>query len=73
MTDEFHNMPPELRPQPSCLLCNEERPCNWACPGTDSILAGAINIAEEMLAEFERAEAEAPAIAFITQSLTDSF
>jgi hypothetical protein len=51
----------------------EERPCNWACLGTDSILAGAMWVAEEMLADFERAEAEAPAVAFVTKSITDSF
>jgi hypothetical protein len=30
-------------------------------------------IAEEMLADFERAEAEAPAVAFVTKSITESF
>ena len=73
MTDEFENIPPELRPKPSCLLCMEERPCTWACLGTDSLLAGALWIAEEMLADFERAEAEAPAVAFVTKGITDSF
>jgi hypothetical protein len=73
MSNEFENIPPELRPKPSCLLCMEERPCNWAWLGTDSILAGAMWIAEEMLADFEQAEAEAPAVAFVTKSITDSF
>jgi hypothetical protein len=73
MSDKFGNVPTELRPQPSCLLCNEERPCNWACLGTDSILAGAMWIADEMLAEFEQAEAEAPGVAFVTKRINDSF
>jgi hypothetical protein len=73
MNDKFADMPPELRPKASCVLCMEERPCNWACLGTDSILAGAMWVAEEMLADFERAEAEAPAVAFVTKSITDSF
>jgi hypothetical protein len=30
-------------------------------------------ISEEMLADFERAEAEAPAIAFVTKKIADSF
>ena len=73
MGEGFEGIPPELRPKPSCLLCMEERPCNWACLGTDSVLAGAMWIAEEMLADFERAEAEAPAVAFVTKGITDSF
>ena len=73
MTDKFENVPPELRPRPTCLLCNEERPCTWACLGTDSILAGAIVIADELLADFEQAEAQAPAIAFVIKNITDSF
>jgi hypothetical protein len=73
MTKIFEGVPPELRLQPACLLCNEERPCTWACLGTDSILAGSLWISEEMLAEFERAEEEAPAVAFVTKSITDSF
>ncbi len=73
MTGRFENVPPELRPRLSCLLCNEERPCNWACLGTDSILAGSMWISDEMLAEFERAEDEAPAIGFVLTSIADSF
>ncbi len=73
MSDKLNNIPPELRPQPSCMFCMEERPCTWACLGTDSILAGALWIADEMLAEFERAEAEAPAVAFVTKKITESF
>ena len=73
MTDEFQSVPPELRPKPSCLLCMEERPCNWACLGTDSILVGAMCIADEMLADFERAESEAPAVAFVTKSITENY
>jgi len=73
MSEGFEGIPPELRPKPSCLLCMEERPCNWACLGTDSILAGAMWITEEMLADFEQAEAEALAVAFVTKSITDSF
>ena len=73
MSEGFEGVPPELRPQPSCLLCMEERPCTWACLGTDSLLAGAMWIADEMLADFERAEAKAPAVAFVTKSITDSF
>ncbi len=70
---EENNIPPELRPRPSCLLCLEERPCTWACLGTDSMLAGAMWIADEMLADFERAEAEAPAVAFIRKKINDNF
>ena len=73
MSSEFENIPPEMRPRPSCLLCMEERPCNWACLGTDSLLAGAMWIAEEMLADFELAEAEAPAVAFVTEIIAYSF
>jgi hypothetical protein len=73
MSKGLEGVPPELRPKPSCLLCQEERPCNWACLGTDSLLAGAMWIAEEMLADFEQAEAKAPAVAFVTKSITDSF
>jgi len=73
MSDKFENLPPELRPKPACRLCNEERPCTWACLGTDSILAGAMWIADEMLADFERAESEAPAVAFVTKSMTENF
>jgi len=73
MNSKFENLPPELRPRPACLLCNEERPCTWACLGTDSILAGAMWIADEMLADFERVEAEASAVAFVTKSITDKY
>jgi hypothetical protein len=73
MTEKFENVPPELRPRPSCLLCKEERPCIWVCLGTDSILAGSMWIAEEMMADFERAEAEAPAVAFVAKSIAESF
>ncbi len=73
MSELFGNIPPELRPKPSCLFCNEQRPCTWACLGVDSMLAGAMWIADEMLAEFERAEAEAPAVAFVTKKINESF
>ena len=73
MSDKLGNLPPELRPKRSCLLCNEERPCTWACLGTDSILVGAMYIADEMLADFERAESEAPAVAFVTKSITENY
>ena len=33
MSNEFENIPPELRPKPSCLLCMEERPCTLGVPG----------------------------------------
>lgn len=73
MSTSQANLPPELRPKPSCLFCDEERPCTWACLGADSILAGVMTIADEMLADFERAEAEAPAVAFAAKSLNDSY
>ncbi len=73
MVERFEGIPPELRPRPSCLLCTEERPCTWVCLGTDSVLAGAIWMAEEMLADFERAEAEAASVAFVVKGITDSF
>ena len=72
MTDRFERVPPELRQGPSCLLCHEERPCNWACLGTDSLLAGSVWISDEMLADFERAEDEAPAVGFVIKSITES-
>jgi len=73
MSTPRDSLPPELRPKPSCLFCDEERPCTWACLGADSVLAGAMTIADEMLADFERAEAEAPAVAFVTKSVNDSY
>ena len=73
MTNRFQNVPPELRRGPSCLLCNEERPCTWACLGTDSLLAGSVWISDEMLADFERAEDEAPAVGFVIKNIADSF
>ncbi len=72
MTEKFANVPPELRPRPACSLCNEERPCNWACLGSDSILAGSMWITEEMLADFERAEDEASAVAFVIKNITEN-
>lgn len=69
----FGSLPPELRPKPSCLLCDEARPCTWACLGTDSILAGTMWIADEMLADFERAEAEASAVAFVARSIAERY
>ncbi len=70
---DFYGMPPEARPKPSCVHCTEERPCTWACLVTDSLLAGAIWLANERLAELEREAAEAPDIASVTQGLSASF
>ena len=69
----FYGLPPEVRPRPACLQCNDERPCTWACLGTDSILAGSMWLAEELLVDWEREAAEAPTVAFVTQGLMDSF
>jgi hypothetical protein len=41
--------------------------------GTDSILAGSMWITQEMLAEFEREEDAAPAVAFVIKRITESF
>lgn len=68
-----YGIPPEARCKPSCMQCTEERPCTWACLGTDSILAGTVWLANELLAEYEQEVAEAPAAAFVTQGLVASF
>ncbi len=69
----FRGLPPEARPQARCARCNDERPCTWACLGTDSILAGSMWVAEELLAEFDRQAAESPAVEFVARGLTASF
>jgi hypothetical protein len=73
MTDRVEGGLPELRQRRSCLLCNQERPCNWACLGTDSLLAGSVWISDVMLADFERAEEKAPAVGFVIKNIADSF
>jgi hypothetical protein len=70
---DFYGISPEARPKPSCKHCTEERPCTWVCLDTDSLLAGVVRLADELLVEFEREVAEAPDVAFVTQGLSDSF
>jgi hypothetical protein len=71
--ETFRGMPPEVRPKPACMYCIDERPCTWACLGTDSILAGSMWIAEELLVDFEQEAAEASAVTFVKKGLVDSF
>ena len=73
MTDRVGGKLPGLRPRRSCLLCDQERPCNWACLGTDGLLAGSGWISDEMLADFERAEEQAPAVGFLIKHIADRY